>query len=307
MHKYALSKCINASYANIMNWDDLRVFMALAKTNTLKKAGKLLSIDQASVGRRIRSLESSVGAKLFEKRSTGFYLTTAGEKIFSSAMSMEEAAHSIERKIHGEDNKAEGTIKLAMPGALANHLIIPLLKKFHENHPAIKVHLLTGAEVLNLSKREADIAFRLVKPVQKDLIVKRISNIELKIYGHETLLKKNPMQGFASLGSVPFICLYENALSSTERIMREKLNGIIEPFIYSSAWSSVFYAILSGSGIGILPSFLSTQNKELRAIELMPSGHSTLWSVIHPDLHKSQRVRLFLDFILPELKSKLEM
>ncbi len=293
-------------YITEMDWNDLRYFIALSRMNTLKEAGKRLGIDQATVGRRIHALEETLGTKLFEKKSNGFFLTAAGERIRGSVEEMEGAAQSIERQIAGQDTRLEGSIKIALPGALANHLVIPLLEGFAQKYPKIQIHFLTGPETVNLAKREADIAFRLVRPTHAGLIVKRIGDVSLSLFGHRSLLNRTaPIKGFADLREFPFVALNEHAMSATESLLRERVDPYINPLYFSAAWSSVYYSLSAQAGIGILPHFLAAQNSELKRIEVAGSGKSTLWSVVHPEMHKSARLTAVLNYLVPAVKERL--
>lgn len=313
MRKYALYKCIFAfseimSYFQEMNnWDDFRFFLSLSRNKSLKLAAKELKTDQATVGRRIYALEEKLKTKLFEKRSDGFFLTALGERIQSSIQEVENSFQTIDRKISGRDERMEGTIRIAMPGALANHLVIPNLRLFTEEFPDIELQFLTGPEVLNLAKREADMAFRLVRPSQRDLIVKKVSEINLSLYGTKTLIKRHQrLDQLEDLRAIPFVGLFESAASQTEKTILSKIQPYLQsPVLTSAAWSSVYSALSSHIGVGILPSFMANRNPELEKISIAPTEKTTLWFVIHPEVQKNKRFATFANFLNAMLKKNL--
>ncbi len=289
-----------------MNWDDFRFFLALARHRTLKASAKLLMTDQATVGRRLYSLEKKLGAKLFEKRSDGFFLTAAGERIKSSVEEMENAAQSVDRQITGQDIRLEGTVRIALPGALANHLVIPLLEGFSQKFPYIQVHFLTGPEVLNLARREADIAFRLVRPTHAGLIVKKIGDVSLSLFGHRDFFEaQGKIKKIDEIGKFPFVGLYDYATSEAEKTLRDQMQPFVRISYLSAAWSSVYYSLSARAGLGILPDFLAVQNSDLKRVEVIASTKSTLWSVVHPEVHKSAKVAALLNYLVPSIKKAL--
>ena len=138
------------------------------------------------------------------------------------------------------------------------------------------------------------------------MIVKKIGDVTLNIFGEKTFVQKNSLKNLDDLSRVPFVALEDNALSSPERIIRERLNSQLKPKYYSLAWSSVYYSISAKLGVGILPNFLAQKNSELKKLEFAGTERCTLWCVVHPEVHKSNRVRAFMDFLEPALKDSLK-
>src|SRR5688572_762815 len=138
----------------MIQWDDIRVFIALSRAKTQKAAARSLGVDQATIGRRIKEFEASLGTKLFDKRSDGFVLTAAGTALITTACEAEAIISQMERGATALDKRPEGVIRIAMPGGMANHWLIPQLSPFFKSYPGIRLEFLTGAEVINLWKRE---------------------------------------------------------------------------------------------------------------------------------------------------------
>lgn len=280
-----------------MNWDDFRFFLAVAKYKTLKLAGRHLKVDQATVGRRITALQESMGTKLLEKRSNGYFLTTAGSRILESVENIEQTVLSIERIIFGKDEKIEGVIKIAMPGALANQWLIGSLGPFLREHPKLQIDFLTGPEVLNLSRREADIAIRLVRPQQKDLKTRKIGTLKLGLYCAKNFAEAGSMRDFSK---IPFIGLYDESTSELEQSFLSSLKFEPQYCMRSAAWSSVYSAVQAGIGIGILPTFIGEKDKTLRLIQ-EDKNEAPVWLAVHPDVAASARVRATIDYLVKVL------
>lgn len=272
-----------------MSWDDYRFFLAVARAGSLKGAAEALRVDQATVGRRLTALQAEQGAQLLEKRSDGYFLTAAGSRILAHVEAMEEAMLAVDRAILGRDERVEGTVRLAMPGALANQWLIPSLAPLLKQYPKLELQFLTGPEVLNLSRREADLAVRLVRPQARDLKARKIGSLRLGLYA---------ARGWK--GSVadeaPFVGLFESATSDLENAFLRALKFAPRYCLRTGAWESVLTAVRAGLGAGILPTFMGEGDDSLRLIQ-EDKAEAPLWLVVHPEVAESARVRVTIDHL----------
>ncbi len=203
---------------------------------------------------------------------------------------------SIERTLFGKDKLFEGPIKIAMPGALANHFLIPKMKTFLNEYPKIEIQFLTGPEVVNLLKRDADMAIRLVRPNTKELIIKKIGSISLNLYGHRDYISEQKRQK-KQINEFPFIGLFDSSTSELEQKVIQQLKFEPNYQMRSHAWSSVYVAVANQCGIGILPDIVAQQNSNLLPLsENLSKSVMPLWLVIHPDVYNNNRVKVFIDF-----------
>lgn len=285
----------NGERKKSMEWEGCRYFLALSRRGSHKLAARDLGVNLTTVGRQIERLEADLKVKLFERHAKGYVLTVAGERMLELVKEIEERFLSIERQIMGRDERLHGKLKLALPGALANHLLIPLLASFCENHPQIEIQFVTGPEVVNLARREADLAIRLVRPNQADLLVKKFGRFDLGFYCTRESYKQ-----YLSLKErgepVPFIDLYAGATSRSQNSLMAKEKTEWSTVMRSSAWSSVYQAVNAGIGVGILPDFLAKKSESLRLWNDLIEP-ITLWLVVHPDIAKSSRVRALIAFL----------
>ena len=168
-----------------MNWDDIRYFLAVSRTGSIRGAASKLDVNHSTVSRRIGQLEEQLGVRLFEKLPTGYVITPAGEEIFDLAERMEEQANTLERQIYGRDTSLTGKLRVTLPQALATHLIMPDLVSFARANPGIELEIVTSYETLNLTRRQADVAIRLVYENQsppEHLHGRRIASVYRAIY-----------------------------------------------------------------------------------------------------------------------------
>lgn len=197
---------------------------------------------------------------MFEKRSDGYFLTLAGERVLPTLKALEEGILSVERLIAGQEERIEGIVKIAMPGALANHWLIPKLQPFVQKHSQIKFEFLTGPEVVNLSRREADLAIRLVRPTQRDLVVKKFGEIQLSLYGHPSLFTSTRRPATKEdLKKFPFIGLFPNSMSELEKQLWEVL-GSNRVFVPRISWCTNPNAVRTPHMLLILLRSLSLRN-----------------------------------------------
>jgi len=170
------------------NWDNARFFLAVARTGTLRGAAARLCVDQATVGRRIAALEEALSARLFLRTPTMYVLTGAGEALVAPAEAMEQAVHQIERRIAGSDDQLSGTIRVATTDSLGKRFVVPAIAKLRAAHPGIDVVCVTSPGIANLTRREADVAIRTLRPESPDLIVRRLAQLESGIYASRAYL-----------------------------------------------------------------------------------------------------------------------
>lgn len=162
-----------------MNWDDVRIFLAVYRAGTLRSAAEQLSVDQTTVGRRLNTLEKLLGSKLFLKSRQGWVLTAGGRKILSLAEEIERLTVSFERRGSGDDDRLEGEVHVTATDSLAIDFVLPAIERVQHNFPNIRVNLTTTTRLLDIGRREADIAVRTIRPEQPDLITRKLASREV--------------------------------------------------------------------------------------------------------------------------------
>jgi len=286
------------------NWDNARFFLAVARTGTLRGAAARLGVDQATVGRRIAALEQALSARLFLRTPAMYVLTPAGEALIGPCEAMEQAVHQVERRIVGMDDQLCGAIRVATTDSLGKRFVVPAIAKLRAAHPGIEVICVTSPGVANLTRREADIAIRTLRPESPDLIVRRLAQLESGIYASRAYLAARgaPREGEAFEGHD--LVMYQRPVlpSMWEALCGEPTHrGRIAFQTYSTMM--LFEAAICGLGVTELPCFRADDEPELVRVMRKRCDHFDVWLVTHTDLYKTARVQAFIDIVACEFEA----
>lgn len=168
--------------ATVFDWNDLRHFLAVARTGSTNAAGKVLRVNQSTVQRRLAALEEAIGRKLFERHSAGYRLTTLGEDIRAQAEAVEAAVAALERRLAATNSSLAGAIRVTCAEGIASFLMTPLLEAFRLRHPGLRVDLLIADRYFDLAKGEADVAVRAGAAADETLVGRKIADSTWAVY-----------------------------------------------------------------------------------------------------------------------------
>ncbi|MEP3275307.1 MAG: LysR family transcriptional regulator [Stappiaceae bacterium] len=280
-----------------MNWDDLKIFLALAREQSVRGAGALLKVSHSTVARRIEEFENSLGVRLFDRTPGGYVLTKAGEDIRTSAERMEEEAEALQRLVLGKDKALAGEIRLTLPDAIAVYLLMPDLARFTQQFPDVDLSVHMSYEVVDLSKREADVAIRFYgvgKSPPEHLIGRKIGSSHDAVYAHADYLERTDF--YNQPGNAHWV-----GWGDPERFPKWVLISRYPETPTRGNFESVILQALAarnGMGIAVLPCFIGDCISELtRVCEPTPEPTFDIWLLSHPDLRDTARLRVFRDFI----------
>lgn len=283
----------------MFDWNDLTYFLELARLGRLGPAGKRLHVDHTTVGRRIAELEKALNAKLFDRAQDGFVLTAAGHRLLAYAEAIEVNALAIEENA-GPSAALAGTVRLATMEGIGSFYLALHLPEFREYHPAIAVELVTTAQLLNLTKREADVSLSFVCPNGPRLIARKVGRFDLKLYGAPSYLRKHGTpKSAADLNSHLFVDYIEDLVQIPA--VRWLHDAIAQPRVVfrSSSMMAQHNAAAAGVGLVVLPSF--TAARDGRLMPLLGDQLSIkrdLWLSVHEDLRYVARVKALTNFIV---------
>ena len=172
-----------------MNWDDLKIFLAVAEAPSMRAAAKQLKVSHTTVSRRIECLEESLGTRLFDRRSDGYRLTDAGQDLLPIALQTDDSLHAFDRSVAGRDSALEGQVCVTIPDALAVSLFMPLFLSFMDENPGIQIKVHDSLQIFDLSRREADVAIRFTNNPPDHLIGRRLGNMHQAAYATQDYVR----------------------------------------------------------------------------------------------------------------------
>lgn len=282
-----------------MDWDNARIFLAIYRASTLRAAAGQLGIDQATVGRRLNALEDSLGARLFLRTPSGYLATPAGELAVTAAQAMESAALQFQREMQGIDNRLCGVVRVTTSDTMAATFVLDAMRRLHAAHPAIRIVLTTGTEITSLTRREADLAVRTLKPTSPDLISRHLVKRSMALYAAPSYLalRGMPEQGTELAGHD--IVVYQGSVAPRhrDRICREPVTHA-RVAIEVNSGLMLLDAARKGMGVTELPCHMADGDPLLVRIWPDRVDHYDVWLVMHSDLSRSARVRAAADAII---------
>lgn len=280
-----------------LDWDDLRVFLAISTQGNLSAASRELNVSQPTVGRRLKSLEESLGTQLFDRLPDGMALTTHGEQLVPLARNMETAAGAVLRHQASFSTEVRGTVRISMYEQIAQ-FFMQYLQALRTRCPEIEIELAIAHSAANLSRREADLMIRECLPDTPDIVAKRLGHYHYAVYGNKAYIESHPQaltqSRYKECDWVGFDD--EHVRFIGQNWLREKL---VErnPIVRSNNGVVLLDAILRGTGLGVLPCFVGDQQGELQRLELVPGAGATLYLLVHKDMRKSPAIRLMMDVV----------
>jgi DNA-binding transcriptional LysR family regulator len=286
-----------------VQWDDLRVFLAVAQAGSLRRAARALGLGQPTVIRHVRQLEQNLGARLFERTPDGHRLTRWGQDLLPMAQSMAEAATTIDRRRMAFGDDAGGVVRLAA-GEWVARFLAPRLAALRGTQRDLTVELVEGHADPDLDRREADLLVRHGLPARGHLVRIALGTIAAAIYGAASLVEAQPAaKTEARWRACPWVAY--DAPHEYFRSMAFLLAHLddLRPRIRANRFSLQIEAIRAGAGLGILPCFVGDADPTLvRLTAPIAELGADYGLVVHPDLRAVARVRLLIDWVRTAFK-----
>jgi DNA-binding transcriptional LysR family regulator len=283
----------------MMEWSDLRVFLAIAREGTLGAASRKLGQSQPTMGRRLRALEQAVGQTLFQRTGDGFVLTDEGSAVLTHAERMEEEALALQRRLAGHDQRLDGMLRLTSSGWFGVHMLAPVLAEFAEAQPGVVVELLTDGRFFSLSRREADMAFRIHPFDEPEVVSRRLMRIDYAAY----IKSGNDLRPQVGDGAGTPLVTMDTAYGNMPDVIWLK-RILPDAHIGSRSNSRDVQARLCAEGVGIavLPQPLGDHFPGLERIDLgEPPPSRDTFVGYHRDLKRLARLRALLDLVIDRL------
>jgi DNA-binding transcriptional LysR family regulator len=281
-----------------MEWSDLRVFLAIAREGTLGAAARKLGQTQPTMGRRLQALEQAVGHKLFQRTRAGFVLTDEGAALLNHVERMEDEALAFQRQLTGQEKQLDGMLRITSSDWFAEYLLTPVIADFSMQHPRVVIELLSDSRFFSLSRREADLAFRITPFDEPDIVSRKLLRMPYGVYiaaGHPPPVAGDGMgTGLITMdvgfGGMPDVAWLQRMFPNAHVIFRSNARAIQARMC------------TCGAGIAVLPRPLGDAIGGLQRIELEedPPARET-WVGYHRDMRRLARLRALLDLVVARL------
>ena len=282
-----------------LNWDDLRLLLAVAGHASLLEAGRALGLATTTVSRRIAALESCVGSQLLLRTHAGTRLTPTGEKLVQAVKPLAVDIDACTRTASGADSHIAGAIKVSVAEGLAP-LTLEAMASFRQAYPGVNFELDTSHRSLDMAQNEADVALRMLRPRSEGLVVRRICSIPLGVYrASGSAASSSP--GRDGLGRHEAVLLGGELLALKETVWLASQTCAVS--LRTATLGSLIDAVRQGIGVGVIPDALAAGDPALHRLcgcEAVP--HKTLWLVMNLRTAQMLRVRLFTDHITAHLR-----
>ena len=284
------------------DWNDLRLVLAVQRDGSLRAAAAELGMDHSTIFRHLKALEKKLGVRLFERLPGGAYrATAAGERMAAAAERIEQETLALDRDIAGRDRRPAGKLRVTSSETLAQSRLTPHLAAFRQAHPNIVVELVIDNRVLNLSRREADIALRPMRPTEGNLWGRKLSDVAWTFYAAKALIEQSggPIKRADEAARLPLIGWSEatSGIKAADWLARKTPATAV---VYrTSSLVNQALAARAGIGVALLPCYLGDGDRGLERVLADPVAElaTELWMVTHRDLRNTARVRAFFEVV----------
>lgn len=281
------------------NWNDLRFFLAVARSRTISLAGRRTGTDHATVSRRISALEAALGLQLFERNPRGYNLTQHGEALLGMASAMETEAVRIEETVAGQQQGLAGAVRISTPEGFGNFFLASRIGALAAAHPRLAVEMITIQQIVALSRREADVAVTMTLPPAGNFIHEHLTDYRLFVYGSRNYLASaSPIRSRDDLGDHPFIGYVDDLIFTRALNYLSEIRPHLRARLQNSSLHAQLSATVAGYGLCVLPTYVACTASDLVAV--LPDDISlqrSYWMVADIDMAETAQVRLTQRFL----------
>ncbi|BBG28847.1 LysR family transcriptional regulator [Zymobacter palmae] len=276
-----------------MIWDDARIFLAIARSGTLSGAAHTLDMGVATVSRRLERLEAGLGMPLFSRHQQGYRLTSGGDALLGQAEALENAARAFEESAL-EQHAVAGCVRLATTDNIANEFIAPSLPTLFAEHPALHIELVSSVDTLNIHRRDADIAVRMVKPEAGNITMRRLATVGFGLYGAPDYVAAHAHDAWTACDFIGWSEDYAH-LPAAQWIAAERQGRPCR--LQTTTLMAQVVAARAGAGLAVLPHFLA-RSAALSCVSSTLDLDQSLWLAMQTELAHTRRVRAVADHLI---------
>lgn len=281
-----------------LDWDDLRLFLAVARAGRMAGAGRRLGMDHSTVARRLTRLEALVGSRLLDRGPRGVQLTEAGQKLVDHAERIEGEVIAATATLGGSDARISGAVRLATPEAFGTYLVAPYAHRLHQTHPDLRLELAPEPQLVSLANRDADVAILLHRPTSGPIVARHLIDYRLGLYASRSYLDAHGPISADRLSDHPFAWYIDARIDIPELRFLSEVSADAVPVFRSTSIAAQHAAVAGGLGLGVLHLFAAEDDPNL--VRLLPETveiRRSYWLAIHADQQRLPRVRAVVDFL----------
>ena len=281
-----------------MDWDHLRIFLAVARAGQMLAAARQLGLDHATVGRRLGALEAGLGTKLLERRTTGSELTPAGERLLAHAERIETEMLQAQAALGNVDLALAGTVRIGAPDGFGTYFLAPRLGRLAEEHLGLNIQLAPLPRSFSLPKREVDIAVTLQRPAEGRLVARKLTDYTLGVYAARDYLERTgAIDSLKDLNGRLLVTYVADLVYSPALDYFEAFREVEARRLECASVVGQMEAVRAGAGVGILHDYAALGHEGLVRVLPELSFRRSYWLVTHADIHDLRRIRIVEDFI----------
>jgi DNA-binding transcriptional LysR family regulator len=283
----------------MLDWDDLKTFLAIARAGTLSAAARASRVSQSTMSRRLDHLHGQAGVSLLERTPSGFRLTATGAAILDQATRMEDAALSLERMIAGGDQRLAGIVRVTSVEAFAAHVLVDGFTALHASQPGLVVEVMTDNRSLSLARREADIAVRLGRFEAHETVVRKIGEMAFGVYAAPDYLDRTGMPDWtAAAGGHRIVRVQDDLLDTPDGRWFALHAAAAEPALFANSREVQLRAVAAGLGLGYLPCYLADPMPGLVRVASPEPLSREIWMGVHRDTRHAPRIQAVQEAVI---------
>lgn len=283
---------------SMLDWDDLRLFLAVARAGRMAGAGRRLGMDHSTIARRLTRLEGVVGSRLLDRGPRGVELTEAGQKLVDHAERMEGEVIAATGTLGGRDARISGAVRLATPEAFGTYLVAPNAHRLYQAYPDLRLELAPESQLVSLANRDADAAIMLNRPTSGPIVARHLIDYRLGLYASRAYLDAHGPIRVDQLSDHPFAWYIDARIDIPELRFLSEVSVDAIPVFRSTSIAAQHAAVAGGLGLGVLHLFAADDDPEL--VRVLPETveiRRSYWLAIHADQQRLPRVRAVVDFL----------
>jgi DNA-binding transcriptional LysR family regulator len=281
-----------------VDWDNLRTFLAVARSGRISAAARRLRVDHTTISRRVAALEEELGVPLFYRTTTGYLLTPHGQNAVAQAETMEAAALALAARAREGSDVIAGRVRVAMAPEFGSHWLASHLVPFRKKYPHLELQILVGTRQRNLVRGEAELAVQSPRPLGRDLVAVRLARVALGLYASKALARdaRWRITNRESLHDMPLLTYTTGLQMLQEAKWFQSLLASGNVALETNSTHTLLAAARAGTGVAVLPRFVAESHDDLVAISDDVAAHD-IWLITHPEFRRDPKVRAAADFL----------